>query len=112
MSRYGYPPGAYNIEPMPSQPQLALCHGFFVQEGKRGQGLAHLLKGYQNAELEIQQYDYAICTVSQFNTAQQKVLAAAGWVKLTSFRNRRQAENTEIWGYTVIDKEPDYGLRK
>lgn len=104
MSRHGYPDGGYNIEPMPSQPQLALCHGFFVHENKRGQGLAHLLKAYQNVELGMQQYDYAICTVSALNAAQQKVLAAAGWKKLTSFRNRRQAEITEIWGYLVMDK--------
>lgn len=104
MSRHGYPDGGFNIDPMPSQPQLALCHGFFVHENKRGQGLAHLLKGYQNAELETQQYDYAICTVSARNFAQKKVLTAAGWDRIARFRNRRQAEITEIWGYLVMDK--------
>lgn len=105
MIRAAYGQGGFLIEPMPSQTQLALCHGFFVDEDQRGKGYGHLLKGYQNAELAMLHYDYAICTVSEHNAAQQKVLAAAGWEKLTGFRNRRQAEITEIWGYAVKGKE-------
>lgn len=31
MTRYANNAGAFHIEPAPSQPQLAHCHGFFVR---------------------------------------------------------------------------------
>lgn len=42
--RYSTPAGAYEIDSVPSQPQVAHCHGFFVQRELRGHGLAHKLK--------------------------------------------------------------------
>lgn len=93
--------GAFLIDPMPSQPQVALCHGFFVQHRKRGRGLAHGLKARQNQILHELQYDFAICTVDGANEAQKKVLTRAGWRWLASFVNRKTGSHTELWGWQV-----------
>jgi len=93
--------GAFLIDPMPSQPQLALCHGFFVQHSKRGKGRAHGLKALQNQILHELQYDFAVCTVDGSNEAQKKVLTRAGWRWLASFINRKTGSHTELWGWQV-----------
>jgi len=43
--------GAYEIDSVPSQPQVAHCHAFFVPKDLRGRGLAHTLKTHQNVML-------------------------------------------------------------
>lgn len=98
MTRYATPFGAYEITPLPGQPQVVVCHGFMVPEQLRGQGHAHRLKAHQEDMVRAQHHDYALCTVAAGNLAQKRVLGAAGWVKLTEFRNRRSAETTELWG--------------
>ncbi len=98
MTRHSAGYGAYIIEPMPSQAQLALCHGFYVQHDMRGRGLAHTLKAYQGGQLEADGYDYAICTVDGSNEAQRKVLQAAGWQKLAEFANSKTGGVTMIYG--------------
>lgn len=89
MTRYALAHGAFHIESMPSQPQLALCHGFYVKHDRRGQGLGHQLKRHQEGMLDDLGFDYAICTVDGSNETQQKVLRAGGWVKLTDFVNTK-----------------------
>jgi predicted GNAT family acetyltransferase len=42
--RFATPVGAYEIDSVPSQPQVAHCHAFFVPNDLRGRGLAHILK--------------------------------------------------------------------
>lgn len=59
MTRHATPYGAFHIEPVPSQPQIAICHGLFVSEGMRGQGLGHMLKATQETQLKRDLYDYA-----------------------------------------------------
>lgn len=39
--RFSTPHGSYEIQSMPSQPQLAICHGFFVPVHLRCKGLAN-----------------------------------------------------------------------
>ncbi len=56
---------AFEIDSLPSQCQVAICHGFFVKPEARGQGLAHLAKMEQARLLKDLAYDYAICTVMQ-----------------------------------------------
>lgn len=98
MTRHSTGYGAFHIEPMPSQPQLALCHGFFVQNDRRGGGRGHELKAVQNAQLDTDGYDYAICTVDKSNEAQQRVLQKAGWERLASFPNSKTGGTTLIYG--------------
>lgn len=98
MSRHAYPIGAFEIESFPSQCQIAICHGFFVFEDRRGEGNGHLLKQEQMAVLRRAGYDYALCTVTGLNDRQKVILAKAGWDFHTAFPNRRIGGTTELWG--------------
>jgi len=104
MTRYAYGPAAFEIDSLPSQCQVAICHGFFVTPTARGQGLAHLAKMEQARVLKDLAYDYAICTVVARNHAQKRVLEKAGWARLCEFYSARQDEQIEIWG-TPINTE-------
>ena len=86
---------------MPGQPQVGLCHGFFVPIKQRGRGFAHQLKKQQIQFLQAENYDYGICTVDGANAAQKAVLTKAGWSRLTSFENSRTGGTTEIWGAAI-----------
>ncbi len=99
MTRFATEDGAFEIDSLPSQCQVAICHGFYIKPDSRGQGLAHALKQYQNACIQALGYNYAICTVVANNYAQKRVLANKGWVKLTEFYSERQDEDVEIWGH-------------
>lgn len=98
--------GTYAVDQMPQQPQLALCHGFFVPTRQRGRGFAHRLKDQQMGLLRADNFDFAICTCDSSNAAQQAVLTKAGWSKLAEFNNTRTGGKTEIWGSTVGDGGP------
>ena len=93
--------GTFAIEPMPGQPQVGLCHGFFVPIKQRGRGFAHKLKKQQIQFLHAENFDFGICTVDGANTAQQHVLTKAGWSKLAEFDNSRTGGKTQIWGAPV-----------
>lgn len=94
--------GAFEIDSMPGQPQVALCHSFFVPESHRGQGFAHALKQDQIRVLLGQQYDFAICTVAAGNDRQVAVLERAGWrVLMDGFCNSRLGGQTLIFGFDV-----------
>ena len=47
MTRYAYGPAAFEIDSLPSQCQVAICHGFFVAPASRGKGVAHQAKKAQ-----------------------------------------------------------------
>lgn len=97
MTRYSNHFGAFEIDSLPGQSQVAVCHSFVVPEDHRGQGYSHQLKSLQAIDIDIQHYDFAICTVAAGNARQKRVLAKAGWTFLASFRNRRSSETTELW---------------
>ena len=100
--RFATPVGAYEIESVPSQPQVAHCHGVFVHRHLRGHGMAHRLKTQQMGTLSRLGYDFATCTVCASNAAQKKVLARAGWRSLASFVSSKTGEQVELWGCAVI----------
>lgn len=101
MKRCASKHGCYSIDPMPGQPQIALCHSLFVPVTLRGNGFGHRLKIEQMKVLVDQRYDFALCTVDSTNLAQKKVLTAAGWQRLGDFANSRSGGRTEIWGWQV-----------
>lgn len=101
MSRHATPYGAFHIDPMPGQPQIALCTGFFVKEEFRGKGHGHLLKRSQMCQLVIDHYDYAMCTVDSLNSRQKAVLREAGWQYPHMFDNNKTGTQTEVWGWQV-----------
>ncbi len=105
MTRHATEYGAYEVTPLPGQPQVAVCHGFMVPQDMRGRGYGHMLKEHQGDTLRAQLHDFAICTVAAGNAAQQRVLEAAGWKKLTEFENTRSGETTELWGHNVKGAE-------
>lgn len=57
MTRYATEHGAFEIDSLPSQCQVAICHGFYIKPDSRGQGKANELKQYQNEELNILGYN-------------------------------------------------------
>lgn len=99
MARYATAYGAFEIDSLPSQVQVAICHGFFVSPEHRGQGRAHEQKAEQNEALQALGYDFAICTVTRDNTRQKRALEGAGWKKLADFFSRRQDTLVELWGF-------------
>ena len=107
--RFALTEGAYEIDSLPSQPQVAHCHGFFVYHELRGRGLAHTLKLHQKATLASLGYDYATCTVCGSNAAQQRVLTRAGWVRIASFTSSKTGEEVEIWGWEVQKARDGHG---
>lgn len=103
MTRYSTEYGAYIIEPMPSQPQIAICHGLFVHREMRGSGMGHELKLHQERTLVNDLYDYGVCSCDGANVAQQRVLAVAGWRRLDEFENGKTGGRTQIWGRPVSE---------
>ncbi len=101
MSRFAVGPAAFEIDSLPSQPQVAICHGFFVDPASRGKGIAHQGKKAQAEILKGLAYDYAICTVLADNQAQKHVLERAGWECIAEFYSARQDAQVEIWGHEI-----------
>lgn len=93
--------GACEIDSLPGQSQIAICHSFFIANFKRGNGKGHQLKFKQMKALYRAQYDYALCTVAGDNERQKHVLSKSRWKKLAEFANRRSGGVTEIWGYAL-----------
>lgn len=98
MTRFATQYGAFEIDSLPSQPQIAVCHAFFVREEMRGKSLGHKLKAHQADVLNELQYDYAICTCKGENIAQQKVLESAGWTHLDTFASSNTGGLIQLWG--------------
>lgn len=105
MTRYAVGPAAFEIDSLPSQCQVAICHGFFVAPASRGKGIAHQAKKAQAEILKGLAYDYAICTVMADNGAQKHVLEKAGWARIAEFHSARQDARIEIWGKEINEGE-------
>lgn len=105
MTRYAFGPAAFEIDSLPSQCQVAICHGFFVAPASRGKGIAHQAKKAQAETLKGLAYDYAICTVMADNDAQKHVLEKAGWSCVAKFYSSRQDAHIEIWGNEINEGE-------
>lgn len=105
MSRHAHPFGAYHIDALPAQPQIAHCHGFFVPKTLRGQGCGKHLKAAQHVDLRNGLYDFAICTVDSENLIQQHILTQASWHQLADFNNSKTGGVTELWGRPVYQEQ-------
>lgn len=90
--------GAFEIDPLPGNSQVAICHHFLVLKKHRGKGLGHDLKAWQEEVLNKHHYGYAIATVAANNEPQIKCMEASGWRLLDTFWNERHGEMTTIWG--------------
>ena len=101
MTRYAYPFGAFCIEAIPNQPQVAHCHSFFIHSHQRGQGLGKLLKQHQCDILRAQGFNFATCTTAGDNTRQHRVLEHCGWRRLSEFSNSQSGKTTILWGWEV-----------
>lgn len=101
MTRHATVAGCYHIDPMPGQPQVAHCHGFFVPVDRRGLKLGHKLKAHQVSTLAAEHYDYATATVDASNEAQKRVLEKAGFRRLDTFTNTKTGGTTELWGRQI-----------
>lgn len=101
MARHATPYGAYEIDSVPGQPQIAHCHSLFVKREQRGRGYGHMLKAHQMATLYGLNYDYATCTIDSSNERQRAVLEKAGWHLLQNIHNSRTGNCTQLWGWNV-----------
>lgn len=99
--RFSTAAGAYEIDSLPSQPQVANCHGFFIHYEMRGMGHAHQLKRHQMFSLKTLGYDFATCTVCSNNTAQKQVLERAGWSRLGGFTSSKTGDPVDLWGVAI-----------
>ena len=87
--RYSCEFGFFEIDSMPNQPLMALCHSFTVYEKNRGKGLGYKLKQYQHDVLEVNGFVSAVCTVRSTNIAEIKILNACGWYEVAKFFDNR-----------------------
>lgn len=101
MNRFANNAGAFHIDPVPSQPQMAHCHGFFVKHDMRGRGHGLALKAQQMKILRNLGYDFATCTVDGSNAAQIAILQKSGWRLLAEFANSKSGGKTQLWGWEV-----------
>ena len=54
MTRYATEYGAFCIEQIPNQPQLAHCHSFHIKDEFKGKGLARQLKLEPSLKAELE----------------------------------------------------------
>lgn len=101
MNRYANEHGAFCIDAIPNQPQVAHCHSFFVHDHARGQGLGKALKVWQCQILRELGFNYATCTTAGDNLRQHAVLRFVGWEVIGRFKNSRTGGETWIWGWEV-----------
>lgn len=102
MARYAFDGvGAYCIDAIPNQPQVAHCHSFFVHAHHRGRGHAKRMKQAQCGHLRELGFNFATCTTTAENVKQHSVLEACGWERLTEFENTQSGGKTIIWGWAV-----------
>lgn len=102
MTRYAFDGvGAYCIDAIPNQPQVAHCHSFFIHAAFRGYGHAERMKKDQCKKLRELGYNFATCTTAGGNERQHRVLEKCGWQRLTEFRNSQSGGATVIWGWEV-----------
>jgi GNAT superfamily N-acetyltransferase len=101
VTRYAYPFGAFCVEQIPNQPQVAHCHSFFVKASKRGRGMGKLLKRTQCEVLRDQGFNFATCTTAADNIRMHRVLESCGWQRLAEFGNDATAGSTILWGWKV-----------
>ena len=105
MTRYATPHGAYEIDSVPGQPQIAHCHGLFVKPHLRGNGHGHALKAHQMQTLRDLGYDYATCTIDAQNDRQRTILMKSGWRLLGNIPNSKAGGITQLWGWHVAEKQ-------
>lgn len=101
MTRYATEHGAYEIDSVPGQPQIAHCHSLHIKREHRGKGHGHSLKAHQMQMLQSLGYDMATCTTDASNDRQRAVLERAGWSLLQNIPNSRSGGVTQLWGWVV-----------
>lgn len=101
MTRYATEHGAYEIDSVPGQPQIAHCHSLHIKREHRGKGHGHSLKAHQMQVLQSLGYDMATCTIDASNERQRAVLERAGWSLLQNIPNSRSGGVTQLWGWVV-----------
>lgn len=94
--RYACQFGFFEIDSMPNQPSMALCHSFVVYESYRGRGFGLKLKLRQKDFLVANGFTAAICTVQSSNEAQLKILQKCGWEFVSRIYDARANSIVEV----------------
>lgn len=95
--RYACKYGFFEIDTMPNQPSLALCHSFVIHEKYRGKGYGYKLKQRQIDYLVACGFTAAICTVQSSNQAQLQILQKCGWKFIERIYDARTDSLVEVF---------------
>lgn len=101
MTRYATEHGAYEIDSIPGQSQIAHCHSLYIRREHRGKGHGHAIKQRQMQALRELGYDMATCTIDAQNEPQRQILMKAGWRLLSNITNSKTGGITQLWGWHV-----------
>ena len=101
MTRYATQHGAYEIDSIPGQHQIAHCHSLFIKREHRGKGHGHAIKAHQMQTLHEMGYDFATCTIDAQNEPQRQILLRAGWQHMSNITNSKTGGITQLWGWSV-----------
>lgn len=105
MTRHATEFGAFQIDQMPGNPQIAICSGFFIFPKYRGMGYGHKLKAYQMEILKSAGYSLAICSVRSDNAPQLRVQARAQWDEMREFFNDQTGAMTKVFSKAIEREE-------
>lgn len=87
------------ITSLPGCSQVGVSHGVFAPKEIRhqGHGRSSNQKRTEYMKTELG-YDYALCTVSEGNNVQKKILQKNGWFKLDSFMSEKTDHLVHLYG--------------
>lgn len=94
--RFGDYAGAFEIDSLPGNPQVAVSHAVYVKAKGKGHGKAQ--HAQRLGQLSRLCYDYVLCTVDTANDTQVHILEQNGWTKLDSFTSSKTSHLVAIYG--------------
>lgn len=93
--------GAYSLDNLPGCTQVCVSHDLFFMTKHRGKGNGKRCHSDRLDAIKELGYDYALCTVDSSNAAQVRILVAAGWQRLDSFKSSKTGHHVCIYGKRI-----------
>lgn len=90
------------LDTLPGCTQIVVSNSVFVPQELRGQGRGTQANKNRMKIAHELGYDMMICTVSEDNENQRKVLTKNGWSKYTEFKSRKTGHTVELWGIHLV----------
>lgn len=96
--RFNHDGAIGEIDNLPGSSQVAVLHSVFVPPDKRNMGLGSHSHKMRLTEASNLGYNYVMCTVSESNIAQIKILKQHGWKQLDSFISDKTTNKVILFG--------------